>query len=583
MATTVALLIGSLIKRSFTTTTTSSTSNRGKTSSLQTNHRLLSSSSKSNYQSTVTTTFNTPQIPLILPTTIYNRSVVEKNVDITPILSTNHIIHSNDSKDYTIYGDLPNHENEQAKENGEKSALSEFFPQESINRYDLMNRPNVKITSLSKTGSSYGDTNTRDECDHQLPTSTLKSMNDQCQHSYHQNQHQPHLSISENNNLYTTNKCAKLSNHKCTQPSATTTVPGVPVGARSRSISNNRTNHTSAFPSTKLSFNNNDLLHHSKQFIKKDYTHGLSSAATSTGATITPTSTLLPKHPNSQSINHYNPSNESSTYINPESIHNIINSLDQLSDKVDCMLERMNKLEDKLTNVDIDCNTYNRSKTYDDSGAGGRPTYDINRRNLNLGDLHSSDNIVECDSVFPNRKGEQKNPLPIINIPNSLSATPVTSILENTLNEAQWTSTIGRATTVSLMTTTTATKTTARTSNTSYMRPICPERYLYNDTNNELSESSCSKPKYSFELTQANVQDISSSCCNPAVSCKNIAEKEQHRISQPSPIQNPSCISSSNNHQPIRIAPTTFNPLHESYNFNKNCCKMHNRVSVALY
>ncbi|CAH8853999.1 unnamed protein product [Trichobilharzia szidati] len=551
MATTVALLIGSLIKRSFTT---SSISSRGKTSSLQTNqrhHRIPSS--RSNYQSTVTTSTTTnaiptSQIPLILPTTAYHRSVVEKNVDITPIVSTtNHVIHSND-KDYTTYGDIPNNENEQAKENGERSALCEF-PQESNNRCGLMNRSNGKITSLSKTSCSYGDTNTRGECDHQLPTSTLKMYTANCYHYYYY----------------------------------VTTVPS--NGARSRSISNNRISYTSAFPPAKSSFNTDDLLHNSKQF-KKDYTHGLSTTTvTSTGGpAITPTSTLLPRHPNIQSINHHHcyPSNESSAYINPESIHNIINSLDQLSDKVDCMLERMNKLEDKLANVDIDCNMYNRSKTYDGGGGGGGGgrTYDMNRRNLNVGDLHSSDSIVECNSsVFPNRKGEQKNPLPIINLPNSLSATPVTSILENTLNEAQWTSTIGTATTVSLMTT--ATKTTT-TSNTCYMRPICPERYLFNDTNNELSESSYLRPKYSFELTQANIQDIGSN--NPSVLCKNIAEKEQQRISQASPIhQNPSCISSSssNNNQPIRIAPTTFNPLYESYNFNENCCELHNRPETS--
>lgn len=53
-----------------------------------------------------------------------------------------------------------------------------------------------------------------------------------------------------------------------------------------------------------------------------------------------------------------------SSLMNHEDLRNIMNSLFQLTGKVNGMLTRINKLESRLTNVETDCSFNHRSRTY---------------------------------------------------------------------------------------------------------------------------------------------------------------------------------------------------------------------------
>ncbi|CAH8557843.1 unnamed protein product [Heterobilharzia americana] len=223
-----------------------------------------------------------------------------------------------------------------------------------------------------------------------------------------------------------------------------------------------------------------------------------------------------------------------------------MNSLVQLTGKVDCMLDRMNKMEYKLTNVETGY-MFNRSRTY------GGPTVDSNRRNMDLGDFCGTDSVVER-KILPNVTGEQN--LLSMKTADSVSVTPVSSTL-NTFSGTQFTSTTGTTTSASFLTT--------KTLNSCSV--TCAERHVFGDANHGTSESFCSKPKY-FTSTKLNIQE------NNPTSCKNAAEKIQSYTAK-------TAAQDSLDDQPIKIAPIIVSPLPDSHNFNENCRDISSRRETS--
>ncbi|CAH8582405.1 unnamed protein product [Schistosoma curassoni] len=329
MATTVALHIGSLIKHQ----------DKNRIHSNYYHHQRQHESRHHNDQ--LKANLNT-QIPLVLPGVSLHRSI-ERNVEKSLVPSNDNsnnndnntelcrkFVHSS-GKSPVLYNDLSNEINCTVL-NGNKTVQSRECSQEPHNRGNDRN-VNGKEAKFYRTKTLNTDLNSRDQ------HNKFKNEYAQYKHIYHA--HHPF----DNNNprrSYTSHtlyeNCTKLSDHKLT---ASTTGSVSTVTA------------TSMVPIKSLDAPNN-----SKQRSKENYCTSSSFKYhnNNTNEYLLFSSNDLPPVVDHQ--------DNQSSLMNHEDLRNIMNSLFQLTGKVNGMLTRINKLESRLTNVETDCSFNHRSRTY---------------------------------------------------------------------------------------------------------------------------------------------------------------------------------------------------------------------------
>ncbi|CAI2730702.1 unnamed protein product [Schistosoma spindalis] len=527
MATTIALHIGSLIKHQ----------DKNRIHSNYYHHQRQHESRHHNDQ--LKANSNT-QIPLVLPGVSLHRSI-EQNVE-KSLVSSNGNSNNNDNntefcrkfvhssgKNPVIYNDLSNETNCTVS-NGNKTTVQSRECSQEPHKCSNDRNVNVKDAKFYRTKTLNTDLNSRDQ------HNKFKNEYAQYKHIYH-----THHSLDNNNprRSYTSHtlyeNCTKSSDHKLT---ATTTGSVSTVNA------------TSMVPIKSL-----DALNDSKKHSKENYY----------------TSSSFKDHNNNTNEHLLSSSNDilsvvdhqdnQSSLVNHEDLRNIMNSLFQLTGKVNGMLTRINKLESRLTNVETDCSFNHRSRTYSGNTVGS------NQHRTDSMDIYGSRNIVNPTSLPHVVTGKCSSYLPI-NSTNSLLVTSNSgSSTLDTFNETKCI--IGTKTNtttndvISSLPVTTATTTTNSSDVTSYA-----DRHFLSH-NNKLSESFLSKPKY-LTSTKLNLQDNNdyhySVASNQAIKDKTESQNVK--------------ISMNNNHQFIKDVPNTFNSFHDSYKFNENCYDLSSRNAI---
>ncbi|VDP34485.1 unnamed protein product [Schistosoma margrebowiei] len=375
----------------------------------------------------------------------------------------------------------------------------------------------------------------------QIPLNT--DLNSRDQHNKFKNEYAQYKHIYhanhpfDNNNprrSYTSNtlyeNCTKLSDHKL-------------IASTTASVSTVTT--TSMVPIKSLDAPNN-----SKQRSKENY---CTSASFKDHNNNTNEHLLFSSNDLPPVVDHQN---NQTSLMNHEDLRNIMNSLFQLTGKVNGMLTRINKLESRLTNVETDCSFNLRSRTYSGNTVGS------NQPLTDSIDMYGSRNIVNPHVVT----GKYSSYLPI-NSTNSLVTSNSGSSTLDTFNETKCTiGTKTNTTTNALMSSLPVT--TATTTTNSYDVKSYADRHIPS-YNNKLSESFLSKSKY-LTSTKLNLQDNNdyhySAASNQAIMDKTESQNVK--------------ISINDNHQSIKNVPNAFNSFHDSYKFNENCYDLSSRNEI---
>ncbi|XP_018647090.1 asparagine-rich antigen, putative [Schistosoma mansoni] len=346
----------------------------------------------------------------------------------------------------------------------------------------------------------------------------------QYKHIYH-----PSHSLDNNNprRCYTSHtlyeNCTKVSDHKLTATDTTGSVSTMNV--------------TPMVPIRSL-----DALSDFKQHSKENYdTSSFKDHNSNTNEHLLISSNDIPSVINRQ--------DNQSSLMNHEDLQNIMNSLFQLTGKVNGMLTRINKLESRLTNVETDCSFNHRSRTYSGNTVGS------NQHLTDSIDIYGSRNIVNPTSLPHVVTGKYSSYLPM-NSTNSLFVTSNSgSSTLDTFNKTIGTKTNTTTNTVmSSLTVTTA---------TSYA-----DRHILNH-NNKLSEYFLSKPKYSTS-TKLDLEDNNDYHYSVASNQATMNKTENQNVK----------ISINDNHQSIKNVPNAFNSFHDSYKFNENCYDLSSRNEI---
>ncbi|CAH8557724.1 unnamed protein product [Schistosoma mattheei] len=249
-----------------------------------------------------------------------------------------------------------------------------------------------------------------------------------------------------------------------------------------------------------------------------------------------------------------------SSLMNHEDLRNIMNSLFQLTGKVNGMLTRINKLESRLTNVETDCSFNHRSRTYSGNTVGS------NQPLTDSIDIYGSRNIVNPTSLPHVVTGKYSSYLPI-NSTNSLVTSNSGSSTLDTFNETKCTiGTKTNTTTNAVMSSLPVT--TATTTTNSYDVKSYAGRYIPS-YNNKLSESFLSKPKY-LTSTKLNLQDNNDYHYSVASNQAIMDKTESQNVK----------ISINDDHQSIKNVPNAFNSFHDSYKSNENCYDLSSRNEI---
>uniref|UniRef100_A0A3Q0KNY6 Centrosomal protein of 44 kDa n=1 Tax=Schistosoma mansoni TaxID=6183 RepID=A0A3Q0KNY6_SCHMA len=515
MATTVALHIGSLIKHQ--------DKNR-----IHSNYHHQRQHESRHHNDQLKVNSNT-QIPLALPGVSLHRSI-ERNVEKSLVSSNNNnnnnndnnigfcrkIVHSN-GRNPLMYNDLSNETNCTVL-NGNKTTVQGRECSQEPHNYSNDRNVNGKETKFYKTKTPNADLNSRDQ------HNKFKNEYAQYKHIYH-----PSHSLDNNNprRCYTSHtlyeNCTKVSDHKLTATDTTGSVSTMNV--------------TPMVPIRSL-----DALSDFKQHSKENYdTSSFKDHNSNTNEHLLISSNDIPSVINRQ--------DNQSSLMNHEDLQNIMNSLFQLTGKVNGMLTRINKLESRLTNVETDCSFNHRSRTYSGNTVGS------NQHLTDSIDIYGSRNIVNPTSLPHVVTGKYSSYLPM-NSTNSLFVTSNSgSSTLDTFNKTIGTKTNTTTNTVmSSLTVTTA---------TSYA-----DRHILNH-NNKLSEYFLSKPKYSTS-TKLDLEDNNDYHYSVASNQATMNKTENQNVK----------ISINDNHQSIKNVPNAFNSFHDSYKFNENCYDLSSRNEI---
>ncbi|CAH8581384.1 unnamed protein product [Schistosoma margrebowiei] len=521
MATSVALHIGSLIKHQ----------DKNRIHSNYYHHQRQHEGRPHNDQ--LKANSNT-QIPLVLPGVSLHRPT-ERNVE-KSLVSSNDNNNNNDNntelcrkfvhssgKSPVIYNDLSNEINCTVL-NGNKTVQSRECSQE-LHNCGNDRIVNGKEAKFYRTKTLNTDLNSRDQ------HNKFKNEYAQYKHIYHANHpfdnNNPRRSYTSNT-LY--ENCTKLSDHKL-------------IASTTASVSTVTT--TSMVPIKSLNAPNN-----SKQRSKENY---CTSASFKDHNNNTNEHLLFSSNDLPPVVDHQN---NQTSLVNHEDLRNIMNSLFQLTGKVNGMLTRINRLESRLTNVETDCSFNLRSRTYSGNTVGS------NQPLTDSIDIYGSRNMVNPHVVT----GKYSSYLPI-NSANSLVTSNSGSSTLDTFNETKCTiGTKTNTTTNAVMSSLPVT--TATTTTNSYDVKSYADRHIPS-YNNKLSESFLSKPKY-LTSTKLNLQDNNdyhySAASNQAIMDKTESQNVK--------------ISINDNHQSIKNVPNAFNSFHDSYKFNENCYDLSSRNEI---
>ncbi|KAH8872147.1 Centrosomal protein of 44 kDa [Schistosoma japonicum] len=485
MATTVALNIESLIKRQ--------EKNRIHSNQQQQQHGRYRH--HNNHLKTNPSNLTYPQIPLVLPVVSLHHPIernVEKSVSCDSKLCTK--IGLSNEKDSFFCNDLSNGI-DYISINDNKSVQGRECSQESRNC--CSNRTNCKEAKFDKTTVSYADLNSHNQYE-------KLSKSDYNQHKCAN--HSSHL-VNNNNprRPYTSNtvyeNCTKLSDYK------------LPTNTMSKSF--NKMNRHSTVQIKSL-----DDLSDQKQHSKDNY-------YTSSSFHNKNINENLLFSGNIPSINQ----NNHSKLINHDDIQSIMNSLLQLTGKVNGMLTRMNKLESRLANVETD--------------------FSFNYHNgvsLLHNHMDATDNFGAKNMIKPNVTGKY----------NYLSMS-LTDPLPTTSTFTETQCTVGIKHPMSSLT-----STTASTAINSYNVTYADHRILSssnkNNVNSKSSESLLLNPKR-FTSMKLNIQDNDNQ-----ISCETVTDKIQNHNEKMSRLRETS------DEQSVEIVTNNnFSPLHNSNRFNKIC------------
>ncbi|CAH8522086.1 unnamed protein product [Schistosoma turkestanicum] len=521
MATTVAFHIGSLIK------------NQDKNrihfnDHHQRLHENRNNHNNHNHNDHIKTNSNT-QMPSMLPGVSWHRSA-ERSVEKLPVSC-----HNSKCVHYSEKNPLINNEIDccPVLNDHKTTVLGGEYSRES-HHSDNYRDVNEKEAKFNKTKTLNTEDYSRDQFD------KFKNDYDQykfvsCSHHLLDNNYPPRPYTS--NALY--ENSMKLSDYKLTATTTSTT-----------SI-NKMNNTTSMVPIRSF-----DCLNDLKQHSKENYYTSSSFTPHHNDSNTNNEHLLLKGNNNIASVISHQ-SNQSNS-INPEDIQNIMNSLSQLTGKVNGMLARINKLESKLTYIEPDCSFNHRLRTYSENTAGSY------QHHTDSNDIYGSRNIVK-PTTLPTSfvPGKYNSCLPMNLTDSFVVISNDDSSTLDTLTETKGTFVTTITTTNSIMsslTMTTATTTTTYGVTSSYI-----DRHY----NNKLSESLLSKPKY-LTSSKLNIQDNDNYDRNYSVAANNqtMMSKTENRDTK---------IPINDDYLLIKHVPNTF---HDSYKFTENLHDLLNQHEI---